>query len=42
VEKEEDLYLSKEYKIVDTFDEPVGKWVAAYGNSFFIDSKFIL
>lgn len=40
--KHEDFILKRNYTIVKRIDHSFGKWPSTYGNSFFVDSKFLL
>lgn len=40
--RHEDFVLKKNYTIVKRIEHSFGKWPSTYGNSFFLDSKFLL
>ena len=40
--KEDFLTVKKSYKIQIVTDEPLGKWPAQLGNSYFLESKWLL
>jgi len=39
---ESDFILQRNYTITHAVDQTFGKWPSIYGNSFFIDSKYLL